>query len=89
MNEAKISTSALARWRTILTDDEIALLDWQLGDELRGFGYSVQPIDAGSIPLRDRALARASRLVLDWRHALNVRTPVGRFARRPLEVGAR
>lgn len=86
LEQGGISEGAVDRWRTTLHDDEIALLDWHLGDLLRELGYSgigetYQP------SWRDRVTASTSKLALDSKRILNLHTPLGRLARRPLEIG--
>jgi hypothetical protein len=86
LDSGGIADGALRRWRTTLEAEEIALLDWQLGDLLHDLGYAVGN-DVPLARLRDRAVASVSRLALDSKRLLNFHTPVGRFARVPLEVG--
>jgi hypothetical protein len=78
---------AVQRWRTALSEDEAALLTWQLRGRLVQLGYSVDA-DAGWRPtVSDRVVALTSRLALDGKRVLNLRTPLGRLATKPLEIG--
>lgn len=88
MSRGGVNDRAVERWRSLLGPDEIGLLNWQLGPTLREVGYSVERAGGMNGPsLRDRAFSRLARSALDLRHTLNVKTPLGRFARKPLELG--
>jgi hypothetical protein len=86
MGERGISTGSLHRWREMLAPEEIALLDWQIGDRLRGLGYDVQA-PSYTPTVADRLTRVLSRLALRGKHRLNLSTPLGRIARKPLELG--
>lgn len=83
-----VTASAVDRWKSALDDEERALLDWQLGDRLEALGYELGGAPAGWRPTAaDRTTAKASRWALVAKRWLNGHTLVGRFARKPLEIG--
>jgi hypothetical protein len=88
MAKGGVSTSSLDRWRSILTPEETTLLNWHLGDRLKELGYEAPDWTPPAPPsLRDRVTRGLSRWALRGKHGLNLHTPLGRVARKPLEIG--
>jgi hypothetical protein len=86
--EAGISTSGVQRWSQQLERREVALLDWAIGDCLESFGYRLSETSGGYSATRlNRLLDRLIPPALVTKRFLNRHTPLGRFARPPLEIG--
>jgi hypothetical protein len=79
---------ASGRWRERLEVEERRSLDWAIGETLATFGYETpRPISAGEISGWVRIHARLAPFMLGTKRWLNRHTPLGRFSRKPLEIG--
>ncbi|MFQ5745721.1 MAG: sulfotransferase [Gemmatimonadota bacterium] len=84
-----VSARALQRWRSALSPEEIDVLHWSIGRTLRAFGYEAEAGSPGRGPvaLRRKIHHHLSASAIGGKRFLNRHTPLGRLARKPLEIG--
>lgn len=87
-HESGLCTAAMERWKRRLERDEARVLTWAIAGGLKQHGYKVDRSRLnGPIPIRVRLTAATAPVLLATKHFLNRHTPVGRSARKPLEIG--
>lgn len=83
-----VSNKAVGRWKQELTEDESRAVEWAVRKSLRRLGYRLEVVGgAGGASVGARLHALAAPLLLNSKRLLNRYTPVGRRARKPLEIG--
>jgi hypothetical protein len=84
-----IASKGVDRWRTELDPEERWVMQNTIGPKLQQLGYPVATdIEAtGSLALRYRVHSLMAPMAIRGKRWLNGHTPLGRIARRPLEMG--
>lgn len=68
------------RWKQTLTDEQVASLEWHIGETLQSLGYSRSDTSSGWKPrLRDRWMRAAYPAFLSGKQWAKLHTPLGRF----------
>jgi len=84
-----IASKGVDRWRTGLSSEELWVLQRTIGPKLEQLGYpAAEGTESGkSLSARYRMHALLAPMAIRGKRWLNRNTPLGRTARRPLEMG--